>query len=149
MARWLVYSLLILAVVAAAIFIVFPQIRDSLLGFFERSEISLIRAEEKDVEFELDEQFPVEGVPSSFNPREHAVVKAEEPYPLFEGNQLMVEALLRQWLIVNLPSQPLCEFGWDGPCPVAQAVLLRKRQDGADTPFAALKKLLPPEDAQE
>ncbi len=32
---------------------------------------------EKDVEFELDEQFPVEGVPSSFNPREHAVVKAE------------------------------------------------------------------------
>ncbi|HCE01585.1 MAG TPA: hypothetical protein DER07_11150 [Armatimonadetes bacterium] len=104
---------------------------------------------EKDVEFELDEQFPVEGVPSSFNPREHAVVKAEEPYPLFEGNQLMVEALLRQWLIVSLPTQPLCDFGWDGPCPVAAAELLRKRQDGAETPFAALKKLLPPEDAQE
>ncbi|MFN3682839.1 MAG: YceD family protein [Fimbriimonadaceae bacterium] len=103
---------------------------------------------EKDVEFELDEQFPVEGVPSSFNPREHAVVKAEEPYPLFEGNQLMVEALLRQWLIVSLPTQPLCDFGWDGPCPVA-AQLLRRRQEAAETPFAALKKLLPPEDAQE
>lgn len=103
---------------------------------------------EKDVVFEIDEQFPVEGIPSSFNPREHAVVKADEPYPLFDGNQLMVEALLRQWLIVNLPTQPLCEFGWDGPCPVAEAARRIKAGQDGETPFAALKKLIQPEDSQ-
>ncbi len=62
----------------------------------------------------------------------------------------MVEALLRQWLIVNLPNQPLCDFGWDGPCPVAEAAAkLRGRQNAEPTPFAALQKLLQPEDSQE
>lgn len=60
------------------------------------------------VEFEVDEQFPVEGTPSSMNPREMATVKADEPFPLFEGNNLIVEGLLRQDLLINLPLKPLC-----------------------------------------
>jgi len=66
---------------------------------------------EVDVTFELDEQFPVEGTPSSMNPSDQAVVKDEEPYPLFDGNQLMVEALLRQDLLVAMPLQAHCPEG--------------------------------------
>ena len=72
------------------------------------------------VKFELDEQFPVEGVPSSLNTQDYARVASDEPYPLFEGNHLMVESLLRQALLLNLPVQPLCPFGWEGDCPVAR-----------------------------
>lgn len=74
---------------------------------------------EVDLAFEIDEQFPVEGVPSSLNSQDYARVVADEPYALFEGNHLIVEALLRQALLLAIPLQPLCEFGWDGPCPVA------------------------------
>jgi uncharacterized protein len=72
------------------------------------------------VSFEVEEQFPVEGVPSSYASQDYARVAAEdEPYPLFEGNSLMAETLLRQDLLVALPVQALCQYGWDGPCPVA------------------------------
>jgi uncharacterized protein len=74
---------------------------------------------EKDLEFEIDEQFTVEGVPSSLNQQDYARVISDEPYELFEGNNLLVEALIRQTLLLSMPIQPLCEFGWDGPCPVA------------------------------
>jgi uncharacterized protein len=74
---------------------------------------------EKELVFEIDEQFPVEGVPSSFGQQDFARVAADEPYPLFEENNLIVEALIRQALLLSIPIQPLCEFGWDGPCPVA------------------------------
>lgn len=74
------------------------------------------------VSFEVEEQFPVEGVPSSYASQDYARVDAgEEPYPMFEGNNLMAEVLLRQDLLVALPVQPLCQYGWDGPCPVAAA----------------------------
>lgn len=76
---------------------------------------------EVDVEFPIDEQFPVEGVPSSYSSQDFAKVVPDEPFELFEGNSLIVEALLRQALLLSLPLQPLCEFGWDGPCPVAAA----------------------------
>lgn len=66
---------------------------------------------EADIEFELDEQFPVVGVPSSFSSQDMARVEAEEPYPLFDGNNLMVEALLRQDLLLAMPLQPLCPQG--------------------------------------
>jgi uncharacterized protein len=86
---------------------------------------------EVDVQFELDEQFPVEGVPSSYSAQDFARVAAdEEPYQLFEGNSLMVEALLRQDLIVAIPVQPLCQYGWDGDCPIAKAKNL-KQSSGA------------------
>jgi uncharacterized metal-binding protein YceD (DUF177 family) len=74
---------------------------------------------EEDIKFELDEQFQVEGTPSSLNPQEVAKVVSDEPYPLFDGNELMVEQLLRQALWINMPVQPLCSFGWEGDCPSA------------------------------
>lgn len=76
---------------------------------------------EMDLEFEIDEQFPVEGIPSSLNPQDSAKVVPDEPFELFEGNSLMVESLLRQGLLLALPLAPLCEFGWEGNCPVAEA----------------------------
>src|SRR5688572_3469741 len=54
---------------------------------------------EQDVTFEVEEQFPVEGVPSSFNSQDYARIAADEPFELFEGNNLFVEALLRQDLL--------------------------------------------------
>lgn len=74
---------------------------------------------ETEVKFEIDEQFPVEGTPSSLDPKDSAKVVADEPFPLFEGNGLIVEALIRQSLLLAVPVQPLCEYGWDGPCPQA------------------------------
>jgi DUF177 domain-containing protein len=76
---------------------------------------------ETDIEFELDEQFPVEGIPSSLNPQDYARVVPDEPFELFEGNTLLVENLLRQGLLLAMPIQHLCEFGWEGACPQAAA----------------------------
>ncbi len=75
---------------------------------------------EVDVEFEIQEQFPVEGIPSSYGSGDFARVVPDEPYELFEGNNLMVENLLRQGLLVEIPMQPLCTSGWDEECPVAK-----------------------------
>mgnify|MGYP001240080134 CR=1 FL=1 len=97
---------------------------------------------EQDIEFEIEEQFNVEGTPSSFGGQDYARVVSDEPYPLFEGNNLMVEALLRQDLLVALPVQPLCEHGWDGPCPIAE-VREKAREAKLGRPeFSNLKDLL-------
>lgn len=100
---------------------------------------------EQDVEFEVDEQFPVDGVPSSFASQDFARIASEEPYPMFDGNSLMVEILLRQDLLTALPMQPLCSFGWDGPCPEAE----KRAQNLAAAPnpkFQKLESLLKTED---
>lgn len=76
---------------------------------------------EVDVSYKMDEQFPVEGVPASFAPDDFARVVPDEPFPLFEGNSLMVENLVRQGLLLNMPMQALCEYGWEGDCPRAAA----------------------------
>jgi uncharacterized protein len=76
---------------------------------------------EKEVVYAVDEQFPVEGTPSAYASDDFARVAPEEDYPLFEGNALMVEALIHQGIVVNLPVQPLCRHGWDEPCPEAEA----------------------------
>lgn len=103
---------------------------------------------EQDVDFEIEEQFPVEGVPSSWSANDCAkVAPGDEPYQLFDGNNLLVEALLRQALIINLPLQSLCEFGWDGPCPIAAAqALLPKSKEGRPE-FSKLANLIHPEDS--
>ncbi|MCW5940909.1 MAG: DUF177 domain-containing protein [Fimbriimonadaceae bacterium] len=97
---------------------------------------------ELDVSFDFSEQFPVEGVPSSYGLSDFARVVPDEPYQLFEGNSLIVDALLRQALIVSLPMQPICKFGWDGDCPVA----LKRRADASEAhgrdEFQKLKNLL-------
>jgi uncharacterized protein len=103
---------------------------------------------EVDVDFELDEQFPVEGTPSSLNPQDYARVVSDEPFPLFEGNQLVVEQLLRQALLLAMPMQNLCEFGWDGPCPVAASRGAALKPTAAGRPeFERLSSLLKSEDA--
>ena len=75
---------------------------------------------EVDVQFDIDEQFPVQGIPSSYGSGDFARVVPDEPFELFEGNNLIVENLLRQGLLVEIPIQPLCSYGWDGDCPVAK-----------------------------
>lgn len=96
------------------------------------------------VEFEVDEQFPVEGVPSSYSSQDYARVQAgDEPYPMFEGNSLMANVLLRQDLLVALPVQPLCQYGWEGDCPVARSrgVGPERGRPLEDHPFAKLKRI--------
>jgi uncharacterized protein len=102
---------------------------------------------ETDVQFEVDEQFPVEGVPSSLNAQDSARVVADEPFPLFEGNSLIVENLLRQGLLLSIPGQALCAYGWDGPCPVALELgIARKTSDAPGPSLRKLLELLAPED---
>lgn len=74
---------------------------------------------ETPIEFEVDEQFPVEGVAACYGMGDYARVVPDEPYELFHENSLMVDSLLRQDLMISLPMQPLCQYGWDGPCPRA------------------------------
>ena len=98
---------------------------------------------ETDVSFEIDEQFAVEGTPSSLDPKDMAKVVADEPFPLFEGNALLVEALIRQALLLAVPVQPLCEFGWDGPCPqAAERGATGPAAPAARPEFDALQNLL-------
>lgn len=95
------------------------------------------------VEFEVEEQFPVEGVPSSYSSQDYARVKGDdEPYPMFDGNNLMANVLLRQDLLVALPVQPLCQYGWEGACPVALARGADSAKDRAleSSPFAKIKQ---------
>ncbi len=97
---------------------------------------------EKDFEFEVDEQFTVEGVPSSYSSQDFAKVVHDEPFELFEENSLIVESLLRQSLLLSLPLQPLCEHGWDGPCPVAQAREDARAEQAGRPEFSKLRNLL-------
>lgn len=101
---------------------------------------------EKEIEFAIDEQFPVEGVPSSYNAQDYARVVPDEPYELFEGNNLIVENLLRQGLLLEYPLQPLCQFGWDGPCPIAAAIEKKKQAELESGPLAGLAELKSRED---
>jgi uncharacterized protein len=101
---------------------------------------------EVDVEFEVDEQFPVEGTPSSMSRQDMAKVAADEPYPMFEGNTLLVENLLRQDLLIEMPLQTLCQYGWEGPCPVAANRGEKPHGDERRPEFDSLKNLLKPED---
>lgn len=94
---------------------------------------------EVDVEFQIEEEFPVEGTPACYGNDDFArVMPTDEPEPMFEGNQLMVERLLRQGLWLNMPVQSLCEFGWDGPCPKATDY---HNNTEDEHPFAKLEKL--------
>jgi uncharacterized protein len=103
---------------------------------------------EIDVAFDIDEQFPVEGVASSLGSQDYARVVPDEPYKLFEGNNLMVEALLRQALIVNMPMQTLCEFGWEGPCPIALSRGENERPVEGRPEFQRLSSLLDREEPE-
>lgn len=100
---------------------------------------------EQEVEFEIEEQFPVAGVPSSYSHSDFAHVEADEPYPMFEGNSLNVQILLREDLIVGLPVQPLCQYGWEGNCPVAAARRAQEKGKPTSVRLSALEKFKTPE----
>lgn len=91
-----------------------------------------------EIKFEVDEQFPVVGIPAAYSPKETAKVAAEEDYPLFEGNSLMVDDLLRQAVLLALPTQPLCQFGWDQPCPIAEGLGVKSLPSDAKGAFSQL-----------
>jgi uncharacterized protein len=97
----------------------------------------------KEVDFTLESQYPVEGVPSSYGTQDTARVAPDEPYTMFEGNSLMVEVLLREELLAALPMQVLCEHGWDGACPHA----LRAQQAKSEDPrLSGLRELVQEDD---
>ena len=102
----------------------------------------------QEVAFEMDEQFPVEGTPSTYAADDYARVVPDEPFELFEGNNLMVENLLRQGLLVNLPMQALCQYGWEGDCPEAKARLAEIERRRAEHPLEGLADLIKPEEEQ-
>ena len=104
---------------------------------------------EIDINFDVEEQFPVEGVPSSYSNQDFARVVADEPFQLFEGNNLLVENLLRQGLLVEIPLQPLCEFGWDGDCPVAARKGKSAQIEAGRPEFGQLSKLKQPGDEKD
>lgn len=97
---------------------------------------------EQTIELDIEEQFPVEGVASSYGTQDFARVVPDEPYQLFEGNALIVDALIRQMLIVNLPLQPVCEYGWDGDCPEARERTVATHNEPGRLEFHRLKNLL-------
>lgn len=72
---------------------------------------------EFDITFQMDDQFPVEGIPSCYASDGYAEVVADEPEPLFKHNALIRDHYIRQGLLVSIPVQPLCKHGWDEPCP--------------------------------
>jgi uncharacterized protein len=100
---------------------------------------------EKEVIYEVDEQFPVEGTPSSYAQDDYAKVVAEEDYPLFENNSLMVENLIHQGLVINLPMQPLCQHGWDEACPQATARQAAMKSEALRPEFEQLSGLFLPD----
>lgn len=100
---------------------------------------------EVEIHFQIDEQFPVIGVPSALSHQDYARVSPDEPFPLFEGNNLMVEALLRQNLLINTPTQPLCSFGWDGDCPIAaERNVIPRDQLATRLEFEKLREIIDP-----
>ncbi|HEY3781530.1 MAG TPA: DUF177 domain-containing protein [Fimbriimonadaceae bacterium] len=104
---------------------------------------------EIDITFDIEEQFPVEGVPSSFGAQDFAKVAPDEPFDLFDENHLIVEALLRQTLLVAMPMQALCKHGWEGDCPVAAARGELKQATGGRPEFEKLANLLKPEEDEK
>lgn len=100
------------------------------------------------IKFDVDEQFNVEGVPSSYGNTDFARVVTEEPYPLFEGNVLMVENLLNQTLLLEIPMQALCQYGWDMECPIAKKRGADMRQQTNLLPLADLDRFRKSEESE-
>ncbi len=81
---------------------------------------------EQEFEFSMSDEFDVEGLPSCYAPEGHATLVNEEPHHIFEKNSLMQDVYIRQGLILNMPTQPLCKFGWEGNCPNAEKTEIEK-----------------------
>ncbi len=97
---------------------------------------------EQDMSFAIEEDFPVVGVASMYAQDDYAKVVSEEDFPLFEENHLIVEALLHQGLILNMPQAPLCAHGWDGDCPEAALRAMPPQPELKAGPLGGLSHLL-------
>lgn len=71
---------------------------------------------ETEFEFEMNDDFMVEGVPSAYSHDSYAKVVMDEPEPIFHENAMILDRYVRQGLLLNMPQQPLCSGSWDGPC---------------------------------
>jgi len=96
---------------------------------------------EVEVAFHMDDQFPVEGIPSAYSAEGFAHIVPDEPYPLFHNNSLIKDNYVRQGLLLNIPEQALCPFGWDGPCPNAEALLKKLDVPSGHPAFDKLRQL--------
>ena len=96
---------------------------------------------EVELAYTMDDDFPVEGIPSGYHSEGHAKIVSEEPFQLFDKNALVKDTYVRQGLILNMPVQPLCSFGWDGPCPNDVAAEAAEEKPGHGHPgMMALEK---------
>lgn len=96
---------------------------------------------ETELEFEMDDEFIVEGTPSGYMSGSHAKVVADEPEPLFHENALIIDRYVRQGLHLNIPMQSLCAAGWEGPCP-KDPTGANKRSRSGHSAFESLKNML-------
>ena len=97
---------------------------------------------ETDYSFEMSDEFPVIGTPSCYGTDDYARVNCEdEPYPLFQENSLMVEALLHQGLWANMPMRPLCESCQQEDSPKTQKLISSWTHDDDEHPFEKLSEL--------
>ena len=97
---------------------------------------------EAEFDFDSEDWFEVDGVPSMYATDGHAKIVSDEPTPIFKNNTLLRDAYIRQEVWVNLPTQPLCAYGWEGTCPNDTAP--HELAPGAQTdgsPFSRLKGL--------
>ncbi len=98
-------------------------------------------------EFDMEDDFPVEGIPSSWSHDSYAKVAPEdEPVPIFQENRLYRDRYVRQGFLVSLPLQPTCSKGWDEPCPFAEARGATKLKQEGHPAFGALGALKVSED---
>lgn len=102
---------------------------------------------EKTIEFSMNDEFDVDGVPSAYNSEGgYAQVIDEEPFKLFEKNALIKDTYLRQGLLVSLPYQPLCTNSWDEPCPNAPKTESEPEKEAGHPAMMALEKFRKEED---
>ncbi len=102
---------------------------------------------EQPIDFVMEEEFTVDGIPSIYASDDYARVRNDEEEPLFHENSLIVESLLRQGLLLNLPVQPLCSAGWDGPCDIAESQHLPSVKPAGGTMHMQLEGVMPFEEA--
>jgi len=111
-----------------------------------RTECSLCgRPLEVDLAFEMEDDFVVEGLASSYAREGFAKVVDDEPYPLFNDNALIRDEYLRQGLILNMPMRPECPEEEREECHRLASAL--KPEEPEEAPLKALRAILPPDEA--
>ncbi len=101
---------------------------------------------ETEFEFQMKDEFQVEGLPSAYSHEGFAKVVTDEPEPIFKDNSLILDAYIRQGLISHLPTQPLCSGSWDIPCAESLTTSEDSKEYGHPA-FQSLSKLVMEEDS--